>query len=316
MEITHEQIWVQHNQDWIIIFNQWTTIHDICLFTSRSTLIEWGRTWEDYDIKSRDYKLYVLIQYHANRDWSNFIAALRVLALGRNNIKKIEGLEVLADTLEELWLSYNLIEKVNGVECCKKLKVLYLSQNKIKDWGSLDKVVKIFMMVWSDRFNSKCCYSRKTSLSSKIFCSSATPSKRSVLPKELGVPKWRNVSFKSSALTVKLSFVTSPKKKRNEKVRCDLIEIVVCVSCYILLFQDLRSLIELSQGTLKIWSQNLREKSQLKHLDLMSSNFISQTLFCLYYHSLSSHSDVCYIFQQIISRIVKPPQQCLYQPRK
>lgn len=40
------------------------------------------------------------------------LTALRVLSLGRNQIKKLEGLDVLADTLQELWISYNLLEKL------------------------------------------------------------------------------------------------------------------------------------------------------------------------------------------------------------
>ena len=32
---------------------------------------------------------------------------LRILSLGRNNIKRIGGLEEVSATLEELWLSYN-----------------------------------------------------------------------------------------------------------------------------------------------------------------------------------------------------------------
>ena len=71
------------------------------------------------------------------------LSCLRILSLGRNNIKKIEGLEAVADTLEELWLSYNLIEKVNGVECCKKLKVFYLSNNKVKDWAGLQPLASL-----------------------------------------------------------------------------------------------------------------------------------------------------------------------------
>ncbi|KAJ3045946.1 Dynein light chain 1, axonemal [Rhizophlyctis rosea] len=65
------------------------------------------------------------------------LSCLRILSLGRNYIKKIEGLEAVADTLEELWVSYNQIERLNGVEVCKKLKVLYASNNKIKDWTGL-----------------------------------------------------------------------------------------------------------------------------------------------------------------------------------
>ncbi|KAJ1515019.1 Dynein light chain 1, axonemal [Coelomomyces lativittatus] len=63
---------------------------------------------------------------------------LRVLSLGRNSIKKIEGLDAVADTLEELWISYNQIERLNGVECCKKLKLLYASNNRIKAWEGVN----------------------------------------------------------------------------------------------------------------------------------------------------------------------------------
>ena len=65
------------------------------------------------------------------------------MSLGRNNIKKIEGLDAVAETLEELWLSYNLIEKLNGVEVCKKLKILYLSNNKIKAWDGVTPAVSL-----------------------------------------------------------------------------------------------------------------------------------------------------------------------------
>ncbi|KAJ1547548.1 Dynein light chain 1, axonemal [Cladochytrium tenue] len=64
----------------------------------------------------------------------NGLSCLRILSLGRNSIKKIEGLDAVSETLEELWVSYNLIERLNGIECCKKLKVLYASNNKIKAW--------------------------------------------------------------------------------------------------------------------------------------------------------------------------------------
>ena len=40
----------------------------------------------------------------------------QVLSLGRNLIKKIEGLDGVSDTLEELWISYNLIDKLAGLE--------------------------------------------------------------------------------------------------------------------------------------------------------------------------------------------------------
>ena len=46
----------------------------------------------------------------------------------------------MGDTLEELWISYNLIEKLKGVGVLKKLKVLYMSNNLVKDWTEFNKL--------------------------------------------------------------------------------------------------------------------------------------------------------------------------------
>lgn len=43
----------------------------------------------------------------------------------------------MAGTLEELWISYNLIETLKGIESMKKLRVLYMSNNLVKEWGEL-----------------------------------------------------------------------------------------------------------------------------------------------------------------------------------
>ena len=40
---------------------------------------------------------------------------LKILSLARNNIKRIMALEDVGQTLEELWLSYNQIEKLDGL---------------------------------------------------------------------------------------------------------------------------------------------------------------------------------------------------------
>jgi len=40
---------------------------------------------------------------------------LKVLSLSRNKIKRIISLEEVGQTLEELWLSYNEIEKLDGL---------------------------------------------------------------------------------------------------------------------------------------------------------------------------------------------------------
>jgi hypothetical protein len=59
---------------------------------------------------------------------------LEVLSMGRNQIKKLEGLDDVAGTLRELWVSYNLIDKLNGLEkVCPRISfikfwVLFLSQ--------------------------------------------------------------------------------------------------------------------------------------------------------------------------------------------
>jgi hypothetical protein len=42
----------------------------------------------------------------------NSLPKLKVLSLGRNQIKKLEALDGVAETLQELWISYNLLEKL------------------------------------------------------------------------------------------------------------------------------------------------------------------------------------------------------------
>ncbi|CAG5891698.1 dynein axonemal light chain 1 [Menidia menidia] len=73
----------------------------------------------------------------------NGLKKLKILSLGRNNIKTFAGLEAVGDTLEELWISYNLIEKLKGVNCLKKLKVLYMSNNQVKDWGEFVRLADL-----------------------------------------------------------------------------------------------------------------------------------------------------------------------------
>ena len=98
---------------------------------------------------------------------------LKVLALGRNQIKKIENLDSVAESLEELWISYNVLERL--VTCCQKcsdkqefcpgsmtlptllqslrsatmqtgveklaaLRVFLLSNNKIASWGEVERL--------------------------------------------------------------------------------------------------------------------------------------------------------------------------------
>lgn len=69
--------------------------------------------------------------------------SLTILSLGRNQIKKVENLDGVSDTLEELWLSYNLLEKTAGIDKLGNLRVLYLSNNKIKDWAEVDRLAGV-----------------------------------------------------------------------------------------------------------------------------------------------------------------------------
>lgn len=91
---------------------------------------------------------------------------LRILSLGRNYIKSISGLVIqfimiyvflelkinlmqfaqqdgVADTLEELWLSYNLIDKLKGINGLKKLRVLYMSNNMVRDWVEFNRLQEV-----------------------------------------------------------------------------------------------------------------------------------------------------------------------------
>ncbi|GMI10595.1 hypothetical protein TrLO_g13786 [Triparma laevis f. longispina] len=73
----------------------------------------------------------------------NGLPKLRILALGRNVIKRIEKLEDLAESLEQLWISYNQITTLDGLADLKNLQILYISNNNIKSWAELDKLASL-----------------------------------------------------------------------------------------------------------------------------------------------------------------------------
>ena len=64
----------------------------------------------------------------------------QILSLARNNVKRVEKLEEVAGTLEELWLSYNDVSRLDGVLCLQNWRVLYMSNNKI---GDVDEIAKL-----------------------------------------------------------------------------------------------------------------------------------------------------------------------------
>lgn len=65
------------------------------------------------------------------------MSRLRILSIGRNNIKKIEKLEDVSSTLEQLWISYNQISSLDGISCCTNLTTLYMGNNLIKSFQEL-----------------------------------------------------------------------------------------------------------------------------------------------------------------------------------
>ena len=66
---------------------------------------------------------------------------LKILSLGRNYIKRIEKLDEVSGTLEQLWLSYNQIDKLDGFTVpMRRLRVLYLSNNAVKSFDELAKL--------------------------------------------------------------------------------------------------------------------------------------------------------------------------------
>ena len=68
---------------------------------------------------------------------------LRILSMGRNNIKKFAKLEDVAGTLEELWLSYNSLKTLDDIGPLDNLEVLYLGNNFIEDFAELDKLAHL-----------------------------------------------------------------------------------------------------------------------------------------------------------------------------
>lgn len=99
----------------------------------------------------------------------NGMRNLKILSIGRNYIKTISGLvstrsmsffpyvnnvvvdyersiifqECVADSLEELWMSYNFVEKLKGINVLKKLRVFYLSNNLVKDWVEFNRLQEV-----------------------------------------------------------------------------------------------------------------------------------------------------------------------------
>merc|ERR1712004_945188 len=73
----------------------------------------------------------------------NGLKNLKILSIGRNNIKSLTGLEAVSDSLEQLWISYNQIEKLKGINVLRKLRVLYMSNNLVKEEAEFQKLADL-----------------------------------------------------------------------------------------------------------------------------------------------------------------------------
>lgn len=65
---------------------------------------------------------------------------LKILVLESNQIKSFDGIGVVADTLEDLKIGYNLIEKMKGIEVMTKLRVLSMGSNLVRTWTEFSKL--------------------------------------------------------------------------------------------------------------------------------------------------------------------------------
>jgi dynein light chain 1, axonemal len=70
------------------------------------------------------------------------LKALKILSLGRNNLKKVDAAlaQDHGNTLEQLWVSYNKIGSLDGINQLQALEVLYMSNNNIT---SVDELAKL-----------------------------------------------------------------------------------------------------------------------------------------------------------------------------
>ncbi|XP_070168045.1 dynein axonemal light chain 1 isoform X2 [Polyergus mexicanus] len=62
---------------------------------------------------------------------------------GRNLIKGFAGFEALGDTLVEIWVSYNYIEKMKGIQAMRNLRVLYMSNNLVREWNEFARLQEL-----------------------------------------------------------------------------------------------------------------------------------------------------------------------------
>ncbi|KAL7673661.1 hypothetical protein ACOME3_008514 [Neoechinorhynchus agilis] len=68
---------------------------------------------------------------------------IKIMSIGRNLLKSLDGLGPVAGQLEQLWASYNSIHDLKPLRELANLKVLYIAHNLINDVSQLDNLRRL-----------------------------------------------------------------------------------------------------------------------------------------------------------------------------
>ena len=68
---------------------------------------------------------------------------LEILAIGRNLLKKLDKIDKVAGSLQQLWMSYNNVKSLAPLVACKKLRVLYAAHNNIDKLSEIDRLSQL-----------------------------------------------------------------------------------------------------------------------------------------------------------------------------
>lgn len=56
---------------------------------------------------------------------------------------RFQGIEGAAETLEQLWISYNQIDRLKPIRSLQRLKVLYMSHNYVREWREFEHLSEL-----------------------------------------------------------------------------------------------------------------------------------------------------------------------------
>ena len=70
----------------------------------------------------------------------HLVPRLEILSLARNKLRRLENLHL--PNLRQLWVSYNFIEKLSGLDKLPALTTLFLSNNCVSSWAEVDRLAQ------------------------------------------------------------------------------------------------------------------------------------------------------------------------------